>query len=60
MSVYNLATNSGSQIRIYADNPYIPAAIRALIPTVAGPASATPPAQSFVLARGNYDVRRPF
>ena len=55
--VYNPTTGTGSQIRLYADNPFIPASIRAFIPAPAGPASATTPTalQSIVIARDDYD-----
>lgn len=57
--VYNPATAAGSQVRIYADNPFIPAAIRPSIPAPAGLSTATLPAQSFVLARVNDDLPFP-
>jgi len=55
--VYNPTTGTGSQIRLYADNPFIPAAIRPFIPAPAGPASPTTPTtlQSIVIARDDYD-----
>jgi outer membrane receptor protein involved in Fe transport len=56
VSVYNPVTASGTLVRIYADNPYIPAAIRGLIPAPAGASTATVPTQSFLLARANYDM----
>lgn len=52
---YNPTTGVGSQARIYADNPYIPDSLRALIPAPTGVSTATPPAQSFLLGRVNYD-----
>lgn len=55
-SIYNPATASGSLVRIYADNPFIPDALRSLIPAPTGPSTATPPSQSFLLARANYDM----
>lgn len=60
VSVYSPTTLAGSQVRIYADNPYIPAALRSLIPAPAGASTATPPAQSFVLSRVNYDTPLPY
>ncbi|WP_114951559.1 TonB-dependent receptor domain-containing protein [Sphingosinicella terrae] len=54
--VYSPTTGRGSQVRIYADNPFIPDALRPFIPAPAGPPSTTAPAgQSFVMSRGNYD-----
>lgn len=58
--VYNPATRSGSQVRIYADNPYIPEVLRPLIPMPAGPATSTPPGQSFILGRVAYENRQPY
>ena len=57
--VYNPATGVGSQGRIYADNPFIPAAIRGFIPLPAGPSTAVQPAQSFTVARDDYDFPLP-
>lgn len=57
--IYDPATASGSLVRIYADNPYIPAALRPLIPAPATASTATPPAASFTLARVNYDNFEP-
>ena len=54
-SVYDNTTHTGSQVLIYADNAYIPAALRPYIPAPVGPSTATQPGQSFTLSRINYD-----
>ncbi len=54
-SVYDRVTNTGSQVRIFADNPYIPTVLRPSIPAPAGPATAVQPAQSFTMSRQNFD-----
>lgn len=59
VSVFSPVTLNGSQVRIYADNPFIPAALRAAIPRPAGSSTATPPSQSFVLGRVAYDNDQP-
>ncbi|HTU12245.1 MAG TPA: TonB-dependent receptor plug domain-containing protein [Allosphingosinicella sp.] len=59
--VYNPLTGAGTAVRIYADNPFIPAALRPFIPAPAGPPSLTPPTtgQSFQMTRDNYDFPQP-
>jgi outer membrane receptor protein involved in Fe transport len=59
--VFNPATGTGTQVRFYADNAYIPAVLRGDIPLPAGPVSTTPPAggQSFVMSRNSYDLPQP-
>lgn len=59
--VYNPANGTGTQVRIYADNAFIPAALRPSIPLPAGPASTTVPTtgQSFVMSRNSYDLPQP-
>ncbi|WP_175597287.1 TonB-dependent receptor plug domain-containing protein [Peristeroidobacter soli] len=59
VSVFNPTTLVGTQARIYADNPFIPDALRAAIPMPAGASTSTPPAQSFVLGRVAYDNEPP-
>jgi iron complex outermembrane recepter protein len=54
-AVYDPVTHTGSAVRIYADNPYIPAQLRSFIPAPGTPSTITPPAQSFVMNRVNYD-----
>jgi iron complex outermembrane receptor protein len=54
-SVYDNTTKTGSQTLIYADNAYIPAALRSFIPVPSGPATAVRPAESFTMSRINYD-----
>ncbi len=59
VSVYTAANPTGSMVRIYADNPYIPAALRGFIPAPAGPSTATQPGQSFTLGRVAYENQQP-
>jgi outer membrane receptor protein involved in Fe transport len=60
-AVYNPVTGAGTSVRIYADNPFIPAELRPFIPAPAGPPNLTPPTggQSFQLTRDNYDFPQP-
>jgi iron complex outermembrane receptor protein len=53
--IYNPATGIGSQVRIYADNPFIPASLRANFPVQATPVNGATPTNSFTLARVNTD-----
>lgn len=54
-SIYDPVTQTGTQVRIFSDNAFIPAVLRPFIPAPAGPATATQPAESFTMSRHNYD-----
>lgn len=53
--VYNPATGTGSQTRIYSDNPYIPASLRGNFPAQATPLNGAAPSNFFTLSRVNTD-----